>query len=322
MARESILEILRRNGRTRFLLKKHMKYVDALNKLRSYQKGNLSLVDVIDNGWTPSRSVSDKCQVEGCGKKIRYEYILKNTENDSRIVAGSTCVWVLLDMSKEEIKDFNKIERTIKDYHKSLKWRLDNPDVWDKVVELRNRNLKEFEPFWVEVERIDLVEEDTEFLRNLDMSVVEHMVLSGNSRGGTVSSLTTDEYKKVIGYLNDLVVKYPDRTYLQYLLTTSKSMVLSDQQVRTVKIEVQRDYFLTKVLNNPKLVSLYEKADDEFIPVFKKLVADKKVRMFSDDLKKLDTEPRSLISKYRKQVNDHESSILWGLYRIKNSVVL
>ncbi len=322
MARESILSILRRNGRTRFLKKKHMKYIDALNKLRSYQKGNLRLTDVVDNAWTPSKSISDKCQVEGCGKRIRYEYILRNVETEEMLIAGSTCVWAMLDLSKDEIKDFNKIERTIKDYHKSLKWRLDNPDVWEKVVELKKRGFRDFEPFWVEAERVDLTDEDTEYLRNLDLDTAGTVTLSGHSGHSTVSSLSKDEYKKVMEYLELLSDKYPDRRYIQYLWSISKNTVLSDQQVRSVKLEVQKDYYETKVKSNPPLLELYNKADDEFIPAFKKLVEERKVRVYSEDLKLLDTEPENLISKYRKQINDHMSSVVWGLYRIKNGVVL
>ena len=80
--------------------KRKMKYVDALRALKAYQNSKLKLVRVIDNGLNPNKSISHKCQVPGCGMNIRYEYVLQSKETTEIMIAGSTCVWELLEMSK------------------------------------------------------------------------------------------------------------------------------------------------------------------------------------------------------------------------------
>jgi hypothetical protein len=75
----------------------------------------------------------------------------------------------MLGLSEEEIKKFEKIESSIKDFHKMIEWRKNNMDVWDKLMQLKKSDLKWFQPFWEEVEYSPLCDEDTNYIRSIDV---------------------------------------------------------------------------------------------------------------------------------------------------------
>jgi hypothetical protein len=166
----SIISILRKRKEVKKPRSKRIKYAEALIALKAYQNSELKLTKMIDNVFTPSKSISPKCQLEGCGMNIRYEYILQSKVTDEIIIAGSTCVWVMLGLSEEQIKDFRKVESSIKDFHDMLSWRKDNMDVWEKLKELRKANISKFKPFWEEVEFCRLHPEDERYIRGIDVS--------------------------------------------------------------------------------------------------------------------------------------------------------
>lgn len=171
MRTNSIISTLRRRRALRRSTSRRIKYAEALQMLKAYENGELKLDRMIDNKLNPSKSLSNQCKIEGCGQKIRYEYVLKSKVTDEQIIAGSTCVWVMLGMSDEEIKEFIKIETTIKDFNEMLIWRKSNMDVWNKLGELKAAGLEWFRPFWEEVEFCKLHPEDESYIRTVDVAV-------------------------------------------------------------------------------------------------------------------------------------------------------
>ena len=165
----SIISRLRGGPFRRRKSSNRIRYREALQALKAYQNSELELVRMIDNYLFPSKSLSCNCQLDGCHQRIRYEYVMRSKITKDIVVVGSTCVWIMLGLSEEEIKKFEKIESSIKDFHKMIEWRKNNMDVWDKLMQLKKSDLKWFQPFWEEVEYSPLCDEDTNYIRSIDV---------------------------------------------------------------------------------------------------------------------------------------------------------
>jgi hypothetical protein len=169
MRTNSIISILRKRRALRRRASRRIKYAEALQLLKAYENNNLKIKTLIDNKLQPNKSISNKCTLDGCGHPIRYEYVLVTIDTGIEKVVGSTCVAVMLDLSKEQIKEFSKIETTMKDFHDMLLWRKTNMDVWEKLQEIKKLNLEWFKPFWEEVDFSRLHPEDEDFIRSLSI---------------------------------------------------------------------------------------------------------------------------------------------------------
>ncbi len=154
-------------------------YDQALEALKAYQSEDLCVSNVTDNITFPDESISNVCQVPGCGQKIRYEYVIENKENYDKIIVGSTCVGEVLGLGEEETKDFPKIENAIKDYHRKIRWERMYPDVVEKLNALKENDIRFFRPFWEEIVYAPLDEEDTEYIKNLNVGKIVEMKKQG-----------------------------------------------------------------------------------------------------------------------------------------------
>ena len=125
----------------------------------------------MDNKSQSFLSTSGHCQVPHCGQKIRYEYHVKNLKNQDApiLVVGSTCIGELFGLSDAELKMFNQAEKSFRAISDMIAWRTENIDVCDKLADLKKDNVVVFRPFWEEIEYQALDEEDTEFIRNVNV---------------------------------------------------------------------------------------------------------------------------------------------------------
>jgi hypothetical protein len=149
-----------------------IRYDEALKKLQSFQNNDVKLTKVIDNVLYPNKSVAKgHCQLPGCNMAIRWEYLLENKDPDrgEGIWVGSTCVWVMLNLSADDIKKFEKYENSVKEFHEMIQWKNDNPDVWDRLMRLKEEGVEYYRPFWEEVAYCKLHIEDEEYIRTFDI---------------------------------------------------------------------------------------------------------------------------------------------------------
>lgn len=100
-----------------------IKYKDTLNRLN--QSGDYKVIDVIDNQTTPEKSISCKCQMPGCGKNIRYEFVMQDAKGE-RTVVGSSCIKTLTNFSDSKISELINIPKDLKkeqeEIDKQKKW--------------------------------------------------------------------------------------------------------------------------------------------------------------------------------------------------------
>ncbi len=164
-------------------------YEQALEILKTYQSEDLCVADVTDNITFPDDSISGVCQVPGCGQKIRYEYVIENKENRDKLIVGSTCVGEVLGLDEEATKDFPKIEKSIKDYHRKVRWERDNPDIVKKLADLKDNDIRFFRPFWEEVDYAPLDDEDTNYIKNLDVDIIIRTKQEGEMNPKTMRKL-------------------------------------------------------------------------------------------------------------------------------------
>lgn len=316
--------ILRRKRRKKRL----MKYKEALQALKAYQNSKLRLIRVIDNQLNPNKSISSKCQVPHCGKSIRYEYLLENKETGEKIVAGSTCVWELLNLSEQKIKDFRKIEKTIKNFHKVIEWRRKNEDVYNKLMKLKKNNVTKFREFWEEIEYCPLCDFDTEYIRNLDIDkeIEKHnKKLKGKNFKKNIPNISgedDDNYEKVINSLNELLKEYPNNKFYKSLKEQSLEKVLTKKQIWCIKKGMNKLYFEKYVKNDPKKLSIYAASDYKMFDLFRENVKNRKIRLYIEDLKKLNKgKTRELIIKYKKQIDKVlGNNPYWQMYRLKYNI--
>lgn len=312
--------------------KRHLRYAEALKAMKAYQNNQLKLEHVVDRKLTPGRSKGDgRCALSSCRQWIRWEYHMRSKVTNELLVVGSTCVWTLLELSKEKIKSFEKIERTIKDFHRMLEWRKDNLDVWQKIREAQKRRIMTLEAFWEEIKYEALDQEDTDYIRNLDLDAEEKKWLKKKDDAekakqvAVQNELPPDGYDKVIAALDRLVAKFPDNDFYKSLKEYSGRKILTPKQITSVKLNTNRLYYDDVIKNDPNLLNAYENCDAVVRDAFIKAAEEKKVKIYSGDLSlmKTDLGVEALVKKYRRQFhklagNDRD----WKLYRVKKDILL
>ena len=262
MRTKSIVSIIRRYGLSskRLNPRNRIKYEDAIKGLKGYESSELKIAEVIDNTLYPRKSISCKCQIPGCNHKIRYEYVLENKISKDRIVAGSTCVWPTLGLSELEKKGFQKFEKAVKEFHDMIIWKDENKDVWDKLEKLKNADMTAYRPFWKEVEFCRLTDEDTAYIRSLDVDELIRKRDEKVARQEELRRMTAEqrakedaEYRKVVEGLNTLTSKYPDNGFYRSLETTVRAGYrLSPSQVRWVKAGCNKLWYEENIKGTPK----------------------------------------------------------------------
>lgn len=278
MRSKSIISIIKRYGLSsrRLNPKGKIKYEDAIKGLKGYENSELKIVEVIDNVLFPHRSISCNCQIPGCNHKIRYEYVLENKVSKDRIVAGSTCVWPTLGLSELEKKDFQKFEKVVKEYHDMLTWKSENPDVWDKLMKLKDADMTYYRPFWREIETCRLTEEDTEYIRGLDVDKLikrrdeKRAIEEENRRLNAEQRKAREaEYAKVVEGLDTLLNAYPDNNFYKSLKTTvTAGYKLSPSQVRWIKVGCNKLWYEKNIKGTSR--DIMDKCEEVVAPILAK----------------------------------------------------
>jgi predicted CopG family antitoxin len=343
MRTRSIISVLRRSGRLR-RTSKRIKYTEALKSLKAYQNSKLVIEDVIDNVRHPKKSISKKCQLEGCGSVIRWEYLLRSKETNDTIVAGSTCVWVMLGLSEEEIKVFQKMEYSIKAFHDMLAWKSENEDVYDKLMKLKENNVWFYRPFWEEVDYCRLHPEDTDYIRNIDVDYEIQKHLKKLEKRSSVSKVIDKvkqasqienkdpNYNLIVNKLKLLANKYLSDTLLQSMvLQVNTGRDLTDNQIHKVKALINLEYFYNTIKGTPKETA-YNECDSFIITLFRDLVESRDIKIYYMDIQKVNTANgvRAMIVKYKRQFHDYlvehdtDKAMLeyWKYYRIKHEIIM
>ena len=315
--------------------KRYMRYTEALQAMKAYQNNELKLEQVLDLNKTShmGRSVGGgRCQISGCNQWIRWEYHLKSKITGDVIAVGSTCVWTMLELSKEQIKEFEKTERVIKDFHKMLEWRAGNMDVWKKIKEAKNRKIMSLELFWEEVEYAALDVEDTDYIRNLDLEKEEKRWIAEKEKKERMKADKSyvrgkgeppDGYDKVLKALEALIKKNPGEGFYKSLKEASDRGTLSDKQIISIKIATNKMYFNEVVKKDPEIMREYNECDKEVENKFLQYAKDRKLRIYVGDRGKLGSDVSGMVRKYRKQFHDlMGKDKKWKLYRLKHNIVL
>lgn len=278
MRTTSIISIIRKYGLSskRLNTKNRIKYEDAIKGLKGYESAELKIADIIDNTLTPRRSVSHKCQIPGCNHNIRYEYILENKMSGDRIVAGSTCVWPTLGFSELEKKEFKRFEKALKDYHDMLTWKEENKDVVDKLMKLKEADMKYYKAFWKEIESCRLTDEDTEFIRSLN---VDDLIRRRNEKARKVEELRRmtveqrkkkeEEYEKILEGLQKLLKRCPDSRFYKSLDNSVKAGYrLSDRQIACIKNDCNKVWYEDNIKGTDK--DIIKECDNILKPILMK----------------------------------------------------
>ena len=170
----SIISIIRCFGLNSKKLnpKYRVRFLDTLQDFDKFSTDSLKLVEVIDNRSQPGLSMSDRCQIPGCGKKIRYEAHVLNTDTGEYITCGSNCCCTLLGLSKIQARSFMKIEEALKEKAELEEWKKANPETVKKLETLSRYNLPFYKPFIDEIETSALTPEDTRFINEVNIKLV------------------------------------------------------------------------------------------------------------------------------------------------------
>ena len=317
MRTKSIISIIRKYGlSSKRLNPKHkIKYEDAIKSLEGYENSELKIAEVIDNVLYPHRSISCQCQIPGCNHRIRYEYVLENKTSHQRIVAGSTCVWPTLGLSELEKKDFMKYEKVVKEYHDMIVWRKENQDVWDILMRLKDENFTAYKPFWKEVESCRLTDEDTEYIRGIDVDKLIQKREEKDKREEELRRMTAAErekkeaeYKKVIDGLYKLINKYPENSfYLSLVKSVKHNIRLTDNQIKWIKIGCNKMWYEENIKGTSK--DIMDKCEEIITPVLEKYGYrrdEESIKLINDN-----------ISGETGMVR-----LAWNLFKVKENLVL
>ena len=214
----SIISIIRKYGLSSKKLdpRYRVRFLQALENLDRFNTDSLKLVEVIDNVSKPERSLSDRCQIPGCGKKIRYEAHVLNADTGEYITCGSNCCCTLLGLSKIQARNFMKIEEALKEKAELEQWKKDNPETVKKLDLLSKYDLPFFQPFINEVSHSALTPEDTSFIDEVNTKLV-----IGDLRYlSMLDDLVRDEPKEIYKSIRDHVLEKG-----KYLSTKQKSFI-------------------------------------------------------------------------------------------------
>ena len=247
MRETSIISIIRRYGLNSRKLSEgyRVKFRDILKDLSLYSNDDLELKEVIDNAANPELSLSSRCMVQGCGKRIRFEYHVHNKNTDKLIACGSNCCCTLLGLSKLQQKSFKSIENALKEKKELEEWKQNNPDVVEKLNKLKGFDLPFYKPFIDEAAVSALTEEDTEFIRkvntklllsdlkhldilddligydpkNIYRSIRDHVLAKGKHLSGKQKEFIEKEYDILLKKRNEVLIVvtngYEFREYLK-----------------------------------------------------------------------------------------------------------
>lgn len=238
-----IITIIRKYGLTskRLNPKNRIKYEDALRLVKQYENSELKIDSVIDNTRKPTHN-GCHCGLPGCGQRIRYEYILKSKDagNDTELVAGSTCVWPTLGMSELQKKEFFKLDTAIRDHYALLDWKDANKDVVDKLERLKAIKANYYKAFWEEIETAPLLDEDTEFIKGVDLAKEEEKAYYKEK----FENLEKEAYNKAVAYIPELRSYYKTNTFAQSLCSAVEAgRKLTGNQFRWLKVLINRMWF-------------------------------------------------------------------------------
>lgn len=170
----SIISIIRKYGleSKRISHDYHVKYDDALKLLSDCKNSHLSIVNAVDNVREPGKSMSHKCQISSCGKRIRYEYWVKDSKTNKTISVGMNCACALLGLSKIQANKLKTVDQLLRDRAELEEWKIVNKDVYDKLQYIEKLNLDHFKPFCNEIKYVALNKEDTDYIRNVNYKLV------------------------------------------------------------------------------------------------------------------------------------------------------
>lgn len=350
MRTKSIISVIRKYGLSskRLSPKSRIKYEDAIKGLKGYQNSELEIIDVVDNYMFPARSRSTVCQVKGCGKSIRYEYTLRNKIDNLTIVAGSTCVWVMLGLSDLEIKSFKGLEEAIKEYHALYAWREANPDVCEKLNSMKDAGLMKFRPFWREVENCRLLDEDTDYIRSIDVekllrSKEEEKALEDARKQKMEEQLKASEperlaekeaYDKVLEALDVLLEKNPHNDFFNSLKAQSKGRWgLSLKQIRAIKLNTNKAWYEDTIKGTVK--DCWKDCERMVVPFIKGIIISKKMEVSDYEMDAIkagdDNQIPVICMRHLKDLNKlfKEDMTLaggvklaWNVYKVKYSLVV
>ena len=214
----SIISIIRSYGlnSTKLDPKYRVRFLDTLSDMEQFSTESLKLVEVIDNISEPEKSYSNRCQIPGCGKKIRYEAHVLNADTGEYITCGSNCCCTLLGLSKIQARNFMKIEEALKEKAELEQWKKDNPETVKKLDLLSKYDLPFFQPFINEVSHSALTPEDTSFIDEVNTKLV-----IGDLRYlSMLDDLVRDEPKEIYKSIRDHVLEKG-----KYLSTKQKSFI-------------------------------------------------------------------------------------------------
>lgn len=301
-----IITIIRKYGLTskRLSPKNRIKYEDAVKAVKQYSTSKLEIKEVIDNTRTHSHN-GCHCGLPGCGQKIRYEYILENKDNNEELVAGSTCVWPTLGLSELQAKDFFKYDEVIRNHYQLADWAEQNRDVVEKLIKLKDNNVTYFKAFWEEIEDAPLLDEDTEYIRNLDVDKeIEKVLYKEKFR-----NISNSDYDRAVSYLPELLDHFKNNNMLMSFDTVvSSGRRLTGNQFRWLKIMVNKMWYDNKVKGTS--LDTMNTCEKILEPIFTKAGG-----MSTTDFNKIDyievlmeTEPK-------------EMRMAWNLYKIKYAIV-
>lgn len=320
MRTTSIISIIRKYGLNskRLNPKNRIKYTDAIKALKGFENADLAIQDVIDNQRFPQHSHSTHCQVPGCGMHIRYEYILKNKGDSSELVAGSTCVWALLGLSELEIKQFKGLENAIKEYHMLEDWKALNPDVVDKLNQMKTEGINRFRPFWMEIEFSRLTDEDTDYIRKVDLSaLINPKPVVANPTVAEVVNQVTKNSPKVIQSLEILSDRYPNNLFYKSLKQqVERGKTLSYKQERAIKVSANKMWYYSKIKGTSQ--DCWSTCEDIVIPLVNEMIVKLEnkytVEYYLNHL-------TALVSHYFKNNLSADELQAWNVFKVKNTLV-
>lgn len=318
MRSKSLISIIRKYGISskRLSPKSRIKYEDAIKAIKGYETSELKIEDVVDNFTNPQKSVSCHCQVPGCGHAIRYEYHLRNKVDNTLLVAGSTCVWPLLGLSEIERKNFNRYDDAIREFYALSIWKDDNKDVLSKLDILKHNKIYEYRPFWEELEYCRLTDEDTEYIRSLDVDKVlekkkekEYKKAQAISKTSLVNEL---DYRILLDKLNTLVDRYPNNSFYQSLKQKSSKYRLTDKQLDCIKKGVNKMWYEDIVKGKP--FDCWDICDNVVYSAIRSFDSNSTITLsyIRDNIKSLCSYFSTL---------DKATKLAWSVFRVKNDIV-
>lgn len=315
----SIVSIIRKYGLSskRLNPKNRIRYEDAIKGLKGYESSELKIVEVIDNHLFPNKSISCNCQIPGCNHKIRYEYVLENKCSKDKIVAGSTCVWPTLGFSEIEKKDFLRYEKVVKKFHDMVEWKDKNLDVWDKLMKLKSADMSNYRAFWKEVEYCRLTDEDTEYIRGLDVDELIRRRDRREQEKEEFRRMSTEqkkqkevEYNKVLDGLETLLKRYPDNRFYQSLDGVVRAgYKLSNRQLRCIKVGCNKMWYEDNIKGTSR--DIMDKCEEILSPILERY-------SYKGNF---DEEAVKIIN--ANIVNESgEIKLAWNLFKVKEGLVL